>query len=184
MGGSWQSPGGHTKHQASPSLQELRGDFVPDNYKCALGTRQAADELYPDTWRTEIRLSLQGWPKCRIWLVVSPRGAHHPSRQNQACLDLRQEGVDGGGSGRLTVTSRSLWASSLHRCRSWGCRWKRCHSSVAAACATCCSWPSFCEHRRGGTERREWVSPGARRSPDPQSTSRVLPPGASSSPIP
>ena len=44
---------GHTKHQASPSLQELRVTFVPDNYKCALGTRQAASELYPDTRRTK-----------------------------------------------------------------------------------------------------------------------------------
>lgn len=28
--------------------------------------------------------------------MVSPRATHHPSRQNQAYLDLRQEGVDGG----------------------------------------------------------------------------------------
>ena len=28
--------------------------------------------------------------------MVSLRGTHHPSRQNQAYLDLRQEGVDGG----------------------------------------------------------------------------------------
>lgn len=89
---------GHTKHQASPLLSKnWRVTFVPDNYKCALGTRQAASELYPATRRTERDMSsLRGRLNATFgWW--SPLGAPtHPSRQNQAYLDLGQEGVDGG----------------------------------------------------------------------------------------
>lgn len=38
-----------------------------------------------------------------------------------------------GRSGRLVVTSRSLWARAFHSCRSCRGRWKRCHSSVPVA---------------------------------------------------
>lgn len=57
------------------------------------GLLQGALPRYPEA--QGIRPSLRGRPKCHAWPAVSPRGTHHPSRQNQAYLDLRQEGVDG-----------------------------------------------------------------------------------------
>lgn len=73
-----------------------------------------------------------------------------------------------GRSGRLAVTSRSLWARALHSCRSCGGRWKRCHSSVPAALRSLVLLPFMLRGRRGETERDDsGVSPELRPLPRP-----------------
>lgn len=140
----------------------------------ALRTSQAASELYPDTWRTREIIFPAGMAEMPHLAGGLPQG-HPPSsqKQNQAYLDLRQEGVDGGRNLlQAAVTSQSLWASSSIGA---GPGVPPATALWLRRCAACCSWPSFCEHRRGARERREVGESRGQACPRTPRAPRVLP---------
>lgn len=69
-----------------------------------------------------------------------------------------------GRSGRLAVTSRSLWARALHSCRSCRGRWKRCHSSSPVALRSLVLFPFMLQGGERGQFRTE-ASTGTPREP-------------------